>query len=59
MDSSKTLKQTIERAQKEVKKLLAEVQASKPDRSKLETGLKEVQGNLRVLDIHLHKHDDE
>jgi hypothetical protein len=59
MGSSKTLKQTVKRAQKEIKKLLAEVQASKPDTSKLETGLKEVQGNLRVLDIHLHKRDDE
>jgi hypothetical protein len=59
MDSSKTLKETVERAQKEVKELLADVQASNLDRSKLVTGLKEVQGDLRVLDIHLDKHDPE
>ncbi len=59
MDSSKTLNETLERAQKEVKELMAEVQASELDRSKLETGLKEVQSDLKVLDIHLHKHDAE
>jgi predicted RNase H-like nuclease (RuvC/YqgF family) len=59
MGSSKTLKKTVERAQKEIKKLLTEVRTSKPDTSKLETGLKEVKGNLKVLDIHLHKRDDE
>ena len=58
MDSSKTLKETVGRAQKEVKELLAEVQAiTKFDRSKLETGLKEVQSDLRTIDIHLDKHD--
>jgi predicted RNase H-like nuclease (RuvC/YqgF family) len=57
MDSSQTLRETVERAEKEVKELLAEVHASKLDRSKLETGLKEVQSDLKVLDIHLHKHD--
>jgi septal ring factor EnvC (AmiA/AmiB activator) len=57
MDSSKTLKETVERAQKEVKKLLAEVKASKLDRSELETGLKEVQSDLKVIDFHLDKHD--
>ena len=56
MDTSKTLNETVERARNEVKKLLAEVQAGKPDKGKLETGLMEVQGNLKVLDIHLHKH---
>jgi hypothetical protein len=59
MESSKTLKETVERAQKEVKELLADVQASNLDRSKLVTGLEEVQGDLRVLDIHLDKHDPE
>lgn len=59
MDSSNRLKETVKKAEKEVAKLLTEVQASKPDRGKLETGLKEVQGDLKVLDIHLDKHDPE
>jgi peptidoglycan hydrolase CwlO-like protein len=53
MASSKTLKDTVKRAQKEVKKLLTQVQSGKSDRSKLETGLEEVQDELKVLDIHL------
>jgi hypothetical protein len=57
MDSSKTLKETVERAEKEVKKLLTEVQATELDRSKLECGLKEVQSDLKVIDFHLDKHD--
>jgi hypothetical protein len=57
MDPSNTLQETVERAQKEVKVLLAEVHAGKLDRNKLETGLKEVQNDLKVLDIHVHKHD--
>ena len=56
MDSCKTLDETVERAKKEVNKLLAEVESSKLDRCKLETGLKEVQGDLKILDIHLHDH---
>ena len=55
----KKLKETVDRAQKEVKDLLAEVQASKPNKSKLETGLKEVQSALKALDIHAFKHDPE
>ena len=57
MDSSKTLCETLEQAEEEVKKLLAEVHAGTLDRSKLECGLKEVQSDLKILDIHLHKHD--
>ena len=57
MESSKTLCETLERAEEEVKKLLAEVQASTLDRSKLECGLKEVQSDLRVLAIHAHRLD--
>jgi chromosome segregation ATPase len=57
MDSSKILKETVERAQREVKELLAEVQASKPDRSKLDTGLKELESNLKVLGIHIGHQD--
>lgn len=58
MDSSKTLlKKTVEKAEKEVRELLKEVQAL--DRKKLETGLKEVQSDLKVLDIHLDKRDPE
>lgn len=56
MESSKTLDETVERAQEEVKKLLAEVKAGKTDAKKLETGLMEVQGTLKVLDIHLETH---
>ena len=55
MDSSKTLKETVERSQKEVKELLAEVQAGKLDKGKLEAGLKEVQNDLKVLDWHLDR----
>ena len=56
MDSTKTLDETVERAQEEVRKLLAEVQAGKPDAKKLECGLMEVQGKLKILDIHLDTH---
>jgi hypothetical protein len=59
MDSSTKLKETVKKAQNEVTKLLAEARSNKPDRGKLETGLKEVQGDLSVLDIHLDKHDSE
>jgi anti-sigma regulatory factor (Ser/Thr protein kinase) len=55
----KILNEAVERAQKEVKKLLAEAQAGKLDRNKLETGLKEVQSALKVMGIHAHKHDPE
>ncbi len=55
MDSSNTLKETVERAQKEIEKLLAEVQTSNFNRTKLETGLKEVQNDLKVLDWHLDR----
>ncbi|HSY97630.1 MAG TPA: hypothetical protein VK793_18545 [Steroidobacteraceae bacterium] len=51
-----TLDETVERAKEEVKKLLAEVQAGQPDPKKLECGLMEVQGRLKVLDIHLESH---
>jgi hypothetical protein len=54
MDS--TLDETVERAQEDVKKLLAEVQAAQPDTKKLECGLIEVQGKLKILDIHLESH---
>jgi len=54
MDS--TLDETVEQAQEEVKKLLAEVLAGQPDAKKLETGLMVVQGRLKVLDIHLESH---
>jgi signal transduction histidine kinase len=54
--SNKTLKDTIRKAQKEVRELLAEVKAKEPDRKKLETRLTEVQGDLDVLDIHIGKH---
>jgi hypothetical protein len=54
MDS--TLDETVERAKEEVKKLLAEVQAGQPDTKKLECGLMEVQGKLKILDIHLESH---
>jgi hypothetical protein len=53
----KTLIETVERAQKEIKELLAEVQARKLDRSKMEAGLKEVQSDLKVLAIHAHRLD--
>ncbi len=59
MDPSKTLKETVKRAQDEVKKLMAEARTNKPDRGKLETGLKELQGNLSTIDIHLDKYDSE
>ena len=52
----RTLDETVERAQEEVKKLLAEVQAAQPDAKKLECGLMEVQGKLKILDIHLESH---
>ena len=55
MDSSKTLIETVERAQKEVKELLAGVKAGKVNTSEMVTGLKEVQGELKILDIHVHK----
>jgi hypothetical protein len=54
-----TLKEKAERAQKEIEKLLGEVKAGKLDRSKLETGLEEVQRALKGLDIHAFKHDPE
>jgi hypothetical protein len=58
MDSSKKiLKETVERAQNEVKKLMAEARSNKPDKGKLETGLTEVQNELKVMDIHLDKPD--
>jgi hypothetical protein len=57
MNSSKVLKDTVRRAQREVKKLLAEVRDEKPNKSKLVTGLKEVQNELKVLDIHAHRFD--
>lgn len=59
MASSKILKETVERAQKEVKKLLTEVQTGKSDRSKLEPGLKELENNINVLDFHINKYDEE
>jgi hypothetical protein len=57
MGSSKTLKETVERAQKEVKKLLTKARVGKLDMSRLETGLKEVRSDLKVLDFHLDKQD--
>jgi hypothetical protein len=57
MDSSKTLKEKVERARKEVKELLAETRASQPNKNKLETGLKELQGNLEFIDVHLDSRD--
>jgi hypothetical protein len=58
MASSKTLKDTVKRAQKEVKKLLTEVQTGKSDRSSLERGLEVVEGDLKVLDFHINKYDE-
>jgi hypothetical protein len=58
MASSKTLKDTVKRAQKEVKKLLTEVQTGKSDRSSLEHGLEVVEGDLKVLDFHINKYDE-
>jgi hypothetical protein len=57
MDSSKTLKETVARAQKEIKELLADAQAGTLDRKRLETKLKEVQGDLKVIDIHIGKRE--
>ena len=48
---------TVERAQKEVKNCLSEMEVSKGDKCKLESGLKEVQSDSRVLDIHLGTHE--
>jgi len=52
-----TLKKTVKKAKKEVKALLKEVQASKPDKSELNTGLKAVKKDLRVLSIHIGRID--
>jgi hypothetical protein len=57
MASTRTLKATVRRAQKEVRKLLAEARADKPNKTKLETGLEEVQSELKILDIHAHSLD--
>lgn len=57
MASTRTLKATVKRAQKEVKKLLAQARADKLTKTKLETGLKEVENELKVLDIHAHSLD--
>jgi|HubBroStandDraft_6_1064221.scaffolds.fasta_scaffold2822908_2 hypothetical protein len=57
MGSSKTLKETVERAQKEVKKLLEKTRLGKLDMNRLELGLKEVRSDLKVLDFHLDKQD--
>jgi hypothetical protein len=59
MASSQTLKDTVKRAQKEVKKLLAEVQTGKSDRGRMEAGLEELGNNLNVLDFHINKYDEE
>jgi hypothetical protein len=48
----KKLKETVKRAQKEVEKLLAEVQAGNLDKNKLEGELKEVQKDMKIIDIH-------
>jgi hypothetical protein len=53
--SKKTLKETVERAKKEIEKLLAEAQTGKPDTPKLKAGLKAVQKDLEVMDWHLDK----
>ena len=53
------LKKTVKKAEKEVKVLLKEVQSSKPDRTKLDTGLKEVQIDLGILSVHIGRHDDD
>jgi hypothetical protein len=58
MNSSK-LKETVERARREVKKLLSKLEAGEINRRRLETGLKEVQSDLKVLDFHLDKHKPE
>jgi hypothetical protein len=55
MGSSKTLKETVKRAQKEVKKLLEKTRLGELDMNRLETGLKEVRTDLKVLDFHLDK----
>jgi hypothetical protein len=57
MGTSKTLKETLERAQKEVKRLLEKTRLGKLDMNRLEIGLKEVRGDLKVLDFHLDKQD--
>jgi hypothetical protein len=56
---TETLKKTVKKAEKEVNVLLKEVQASKPDKIKLDTGLKEVKKDLRVLSIHIGHSDDD
>jgi hypothetical protein len=53
--SKKTLKETVERAKKEIEKLLAETQTGKPDKNKLKAGLEVVQKDLTVVDWHLDK----
>jgi hypothetical protein len=57
MASTRTLKATVKRAQKEVKKLLAQARADKLNKAKLETGLEEVENELKILDIHAHSFD--
>jgi hypothetical protein len=57
MGSSKTLKETVERAQKEVKKLLEKARVGTLDMNRLETGLKEVRTDLKVVDFHIDKLD--
>jgi hypothetical protein len=59
MGSSKILIKTVERAEKEVKELLAEVKAGRVNTIEMVTGLKEVQGELKILDIHVHKYENE
>jgi peptidoglycan hydrolase CwlO-like protein len=59
MASSKILKETVKRAQKEVKKLLRQVKTGKSERSKLQIGLEEVEGELNVLDFHINKYDEQ
>jgi hypothetical protein len=53
MDVS-TYKEIVKRAEKEVERLLAEMQTSTVDKRKLQHGLEEVQKDLKVLDIHAH-----
>lgn len=57
MESSKSQRATLQRAQEEIQDLLLDLQAGTLDKITLECGLKAVQERLKALGIHEHSPD--
>ena len=57
MKYSKALKALIDKAEKDIQKLLADVTAGKLDQRILEAGLEQVEKDLKQMTVHDHRPD--